>query len=61
MNDRTRYSEEVLNMSQDEFSKAWKNGEIQTLLLEEFEMDMNTLSAVIEHNHQKAIEYIRNI
>lgn len=61
MKDRTRYTDEVLSMSQSEFAKAWRNGEIQTLLLEELEMDMNTLPSVIEDNHRKTIDYIQNL
>jgi hypothetical protein len=61
MEDRTRYTDEVLNMTHDEFVKAWNNGEIQTFLLEELEMDMNTLPSVIEDNHRKTIEFIQNL
>ena len=61
MNDRTRYSDDVINMTHEEFVAAWNSGEIQTLLLEELTMDINTAPFVIEHNINKAHDYIRNL
>jgi hypothetical protein len=61
MNDRTRYTDEIMDMTHDEFVAAWNSGEIQKLLIEELEVDRNMAHVVIEHNIKYAQDYIWNL